>query len=467
MLKKATQLSEIYGAISTKPLEETQDMAQFYSETLDTVRGNGVDTRMVLDLTNRFGGEWLKASLAGHPGCGKTTELNRLVADPQVAEKYVPIRFSALSDLHASAFDTADVLETMLIRLIEEASKPVLQGGAGISFGDELLEELNRWFATYTTKEIKTTSRETSMEGGLSMGQIPVLSRLLTLTGTAKKVNRNANSRTEEVVLQRKRNLPELVTLVNKTLDICHKFLQVKQQKQWLFIGDDFEKDGVSRERIKRLMYEDCGHLQELNAHFIITLPIWLIYSSDMPSLFIPSQHRYLLPDVPVYTPKHQHNVKGQKELSLLMEKRVQKNLFSTKAWNRLIVASGGNLRDLFFLFMEASSNAIISKKLRVGEVEVDKAVLRLLSDYLRSLAVTDEEYKAGITADVKTDRLVQIYEDGSLREIADPIMLSLLYSRVVQEFNGSNWYGVHPVVVDILQDRNDLKGTNFAGTRF
>ena len=39
-----------------------------------------------------------------------------------------------------------------------------------------------------------------------------------------------------------------------------------------------------------------------------------------------------------------------------------------------------------------------------------------------------------------------------------DPILHSLLNSRAVQEFNGERWFGVHPLVVDILIEQEMLK---------
>ena len=38
-----------------------------------------------------------------------------------------------------------------------------------------------------------------------------------------------------------------------------------------------------------------------------------------------------------------------------------------------------------------------------------------------------------------------------------DPVLYALLRSRAVQEFNGERWFGIHPLVVDILAKQNKI----------
>jgi hypothetical protein len=466
MMTRANQLEDVYRTISVEPLEKSGEVGAFYSETIDNVRGGGVHIAMALRLGRSHMGEWFKASLTGHPGGGKTTELRRLVQEARIASQYESIFFSAVTDLNANAFETADVLEVMLIALLEKAQVPASQGGAGIMFAEDLLREIDAWFATYTLEETRTASRENSMEGSIGIKEIPLLNRVVNVLGSWKGMIKNASSRSEKMVLQRQQKLPDLVALVNKTLRVCNQFLQVKQQKQWLLVGDDFEKDGVSRERLKQFFCTDGVHLKDLEAHIIFTLPVWLVYSSDQKALPFSEQNRFVLPDVPVFQPDHTPHVQGRAELSLLLEKRVARGLFEPSAWKRLIVASGGNLRDLFFLVADAADEALIKKETVVNDERANRAVLKLLSNYFRGLTVTKEEYAEKITGQTKAACLKSIYDNASKRELADPITLSLLYSRAVQEFNGDVWYGVHPVVVDILQDQGNLERSRRGGTR-
>ena len=40
---------------------------------------------------------------------------------------------------------------------------------------------------------------------------------------------------------------------------------------------------------------------------------------------------------------------------------------------------------------------------------------------------------------------------------MTNPVLYSLLSARAVQEFNGQRWFGVHPLVVDVLAAQGKL----------
>lgn len=61
------------------------------------------------------------------------------------------------------------------------------------------------------------------------------------------------------------------------------------------------------------------------------------------------------------------------------------------------------------------------------------------------------------MTYEDKADRLVRIYNGEKEAQITDPVLYSLLDARAVQEFNGERWFGVHPLVVDILVKQERL----------
>jgi len=64
-----------------------------------------------------------------------------------------------------------------------------------------------------------------------------------------------------------------------------------------------------------------------------------------------------------------------------------------------------------------------------------------------------------------KLARLLAVYGQVPDNDIPDPVLYSLLRGRAVQEFNGDGWFGVHPLVVDILKDQQHLKPQDPGGT--
>jgi hypothetical protein len=52
---------------------------------------------------------------------------------------------------------------------------------------------------------------------------------------------------------------------------------------------------------------------------------------------------------------------------------------------------------------------------------------------------------------------LSAFYNGDQEAQVTDAVVYSLLRSRAVQEFNGSRWFGVHPLVVDILVKQEEI----------
>ena len=64
-----------------------------------------------------------------------------------------------------------------------------------------------------------------------------------------------------------------------------------------------------------------------------------------------------------------------------------------------------------------------------------------------------------------KSKRLVEVYNRAPDHDVPDKILYSLLRGRAIQEFNGVGWFGVHPLVVDILKEQEHLKPQDPGGT--
>ncbi len=117
---------------------------------------------------------------------------------------------------------------------------------------------------------------------------------------------------------------------------------------------------------------------------------------------------------------------------------------------------AGGNLRDLFSLVNYAADSAQLRSAQTVGQSDVGEAIVHLRSAYERRLGQSPYDSEK-VTYQNKADRLKQIYEGDSKAQVADEVIYSLLRSKAVQEFNGQRWFGVHPLVVDILVKQKEI----------
>jgi hypothetical protein len=226
--------------------------------------------------------------------------------------------------------------------------------------------------------------------------------------------------------------------------------------REWLFIGEDFDKSGIPSMLTETFFVAHANVLRDLRANLIFTVPIGLVYSERGPQLAFPPDRIHCIPDTPVFNRQHKAHGAGMNAIRRVLEARVAPDLFEPGQADSLIVASGGNLRDLFSLVAEASDTALLRKAAKIGEADVTSAIRELRNVYLRRLGQSPFD-AAEVSYPDKAARLVGIYDNEPDASVPDKVLYSLLHARAVQEFNRERWFGVHPLVVDLLVDQKRL----------
>ena len=387
-----------------------------------------------------------KACIMGHPGVGKSTEISRLLIDTD--EKFCAIRFSATTALDPNNFRPLDVLLVMIIEITEQTGK--LAGKPS----NELLKKVWQWFSI----ETDTWQQEKQLEIGVSAGagaqKDSLWNQVLGLFADIKGEMRFASTRNKEVTEYRLRRLKDLIPIANELIDECNLLLKNVIGKEWLFIGEDFDKAGISSGRIEELFITYANLFSELKTHLIFNVPIGLYYSAGATRLPFPPDCSLVIPDTPVYDASNIENESGCSALQAVLDSRMDIGLFEERQALRVILASGGNLRDLFHLVNYAADGAIINGKCKIEAEEVSEAIANLRNNYERRLGQSPYDTKE-ITYNDKATRLVKIYGNDREAYMTDVVLYSLLLARAVQEFSresdGERWFGIHPLVVEIL----------------
>jgi len=452
-LTPATNLDEVWKTLSNAPLTEEPEFTAFYRKDVNDVRGNDKIAVMQRGLRQRFGGAFYKTLLMGHPGVGKSTEMTRLAIS--LKDKFRVIRFSAQSDLHPAGFKPFDVLLVMMIKLVDEVHLLVNEVGETAYPPEELLREIVGWFDSekITTKNDLQKDIDASAEAGVKLE----LHKLLSIGATLKGEIKYTTSRTQEIVQYRLNALSNLIKLLNRLIGECNEILRRTSKCEWIFIGEDFDKAGIPRELTEDLFINYSNILEDLQTHLIFNVPVELAYS-EKKSRF-PIDLVGIL-DTPVFDEHHDSHALGRDALKTVLEARINSNLFGSGEMNRLIVASGGNLRDLFDIVSKAADNAALAGRDSIEAEDREFAINDKRLDYKRRLG--DAPFNAqAISYDERVKRLLSVYNQEPGNGIADAHLYSLLTARAVQEFNGKGWYGVHPLVVDILIDDGKIKTTD------
>jgi hypothetical protein len=456
LFEPAASLEDVYKTLSTEPLLTDREIQAFYRFGLNEVRGGDKVANMALGLERSWGADFYKAFLIGHSGVGKSTELTRLVE--KMSGRFRAIRFQVTNDLDPGNFKPFDILLLMMIKIVEETAKPMEDGGAGKAPSEGLLQTVVDWFAAEETTV--TQSRKTGVEAAAGIGPpaTSVWQKVTGLFANLKGEMKYAADRSTKIVDYRLLRVSALINLVNKLLADCYVLLRTATKREWLFIGEDFDRAGIPTSLVEDFFLNHANILKDIQAHTIFSIPIGLVYSERATQLPCPSDRIHIVPDTPVFDRSHKPSREGRAALQQILLARVSPKLFERNQMKRVIVASGGNLRDLFVMVNQAADSAILrrSAKGTIGKTDVDRAINSSRTDYERKLGVGPFDV-AKLTYPEKAARLVDIYEGKPLAQIPDPVLYSLLNARAVQEFNGERWFGVHPLVVDVLETQRLL----------
>jgi len=456
---KAQRIQDIYKAFDPAPLTSPSELHDFYVDDLNALRGSDKIKALALELKRQHSRGFYKAFVMGHAGVGISTELSRL--EQAVRAQFRTFRLSANTDLDPVNFKPFDVILRVALGLAEETAKPVKEGGAGSPLPEALTRDLLDWFAVEKTT-VKTGYDVTvKADAGIKPPAAALWEKLLGLNAALKLEAKRSSGRSKELVEYREKNVGQLIDLANKVIHDCNDRLRTVTRREWLVIGDDFDKPGIPEERISEFFITYGNILSDLVCHMIVDIPIGLGHSSRANQLPATFDGPFNFPDTPVYQKNHTPHGPGRAALHRVIEQRMDPLLFEDGQQERLIVASGGNLRDLFSLIITASTNAELREDnpAHITMADVDPAIAELRKEYRDHLGETAYDVEKP-TLGAKLDKLAAIYLGKPEAELHDPALYSLLHARAVQEFNGLSWFGVHPLTVDFLNrlDRPDLK---------
>jgi hypothetical protein len=460
----ASRVQDIYKHTSSEPLRPEQ-FDDWYRD-LSAVRGEQFLGRLQMALDRAYGARPYQAFVMGHSGSGKSTELTRLC--DRVKGRFSALKLNASSELDPGAFEPFDVLLITLEEVITRTAKPKADGGANTRVSDAKLGRIREWLGQVEAVRTTETGVEATAEAGLGVKGDTLWATVLGLFGAIRGEARFASSRTRAVREYQLGHLSDLITLANEVFDEANAAMVKACGREWLIVWEDFDKPGFADEKVQDLFLK-YGHLwTNLRCNLIATIPIGLGYSDSAARLPLPAERRFVVPDPAVFDRQHQRDQAGRAALLDLLGARVALTLFASGQAEAIVAGSGGNLRDLLSLVNRAADNALLRDPhvTSIQAADVVEAMGWLRGNYLLRLGESPYEEKPVPFAE-KVARLLAIYHGAPESVVPDRTLYALLRTHAVQEFNHERWLGVHPLVVDILEDQGHFAGqTPAAGTR-
>jgi len=372
--------------------------------------------------------------LAGHRGCGKSTELRGLQRSLE-EDGYFVVRFEVDADIDLEDTEPTDILLAM-IRNLESRLRE-----ANLILDPKLLDDFLLWFGEVVLEKTERSAIEAELSSEISIGgEIPLFAKLLarftgqlkTGTESKKHVRRKLDPQISEL-LERGR----LLTIA------AREKVRKAGRKDLVMIVDNLDRIALKERGDGRtthdVLFAERGELYgRLGCHSVLTLPISLVFSPKQATLGAVFSDLYVLPMVKIAKKGTRRAWKpGRRLLEELLRQRLDLDLLlETGATDQLIDASGGHPRELMRLVQDA---VLFVDNPPVSRTAVRKAVRRLSNGYDRS--IPEEHWP----------KLARVYRDQKVKN--DEAHQLMLFNLSVLEYqNEDRWCDVHPAILELPQ---------------
>jgi len=423
-LELLAKFQQIYKDLDLFPLVEAEDIAKFRVDYGLEVK---VRLRREIEASEKNG----KFIFAGHRGCGKSTLLKRLANE--MADQHYVVFFSIADLIEMTAVTHTNILYAIALLMLSHAQK------LGVNIAEDIRETVLGW--NITTRK-RTEGEETTGELGFEIEFLDVF--------TAK--------------LQREKSFRDELetTFIKKISDLVGKIdrlaaaIQIKTQKPVIVIIDDLDKldlplvEAIYRNNIKALFSPQI--------RIVFTIPVSAIQEPQvMGALNSEGVVRpHLFPVAKFFARGDRHNPEVEpiaKNLNVflkVLDKRIPEGLIEPQTARAMVLKSGGVMRELVRIARECCTECMVQIEIEPDreDIVIDQEILNAALQNLR------HDFTRQIGSSLY-DLLVEIYNTSEVEDSSNQGFVKLLHGLMVLEYeNASLWYGVHPIVVDLLKQK-------------
>ncbi|HTX91572.1 MAG TPA: hypothetical protein VMC09_10180 [Anaerolineales bacterium] len=358
-----------------------------------------------------------KFFFSGHRGCGKSTELLHLMANPEVQKKYWPINFSIREESDIIDLDFRDILLAIGSRMFRDYRK------SGGRLPEQLLKELNGWRGK-VEEEVKTIhSGRAAIEIGAG------LDAFFSNTGLKMKLEPVTRAEIRQVF---EKDITGLIAVINNIATAIYS----KEHRIPLILIDDLDKPDLDMAR--SIFHDRREIMMQPNVAIIYTVSSALFYSKEFDAI---RDQAIFLPNIKLH-PHHEPEVKdkdGFQTLRRFVHLRIDPNLVDSLALEDAISFSGGVFREMARIMRTAIGRARRRHAVKVDIVDVEWATTEIRNEYRRILDKDDLEI------------LKQVHAQNRL-EYDDRLRPLLQLLAILEYRNGENWCDVHPVLRRLIE---------------
>lgn len=372
-----------------------------------------------------------KILFTGHRGCGKSTELNRLLNDSEVRQTFLVVPFSLadiLDPLDLGYVDLLIAIEAGLYRAARES-------------GVKIPEELARLLADFWVPQgepIGFLKKEKD-------SPLELLDRWFdSLVGPYGKLRLEAASR--EYL---RRALASTVSLLITHIAWLVATVRAQAGRSVLVAIDDLDKPDIAT--AQELFYRHATALTQPPCKILYTIPIALLYTAEFRPVSRNFSGWFVLPNIKVQNRDGSPNEAGRAIMREMVERRMSLELITPEALDFLIGMSGGVMREMTTLMQLACNEARVTGKGQIDLPIAQRAVAFIRNEYQRSLRVEHYQQLRLVARDKQVREIHRVQRRPGEEE-AELALLELLHNLSILEYcNEDSWWDVHPIVAPLL----------------
>ncbi len=440
-----TTLDELKRILNPKPLSSDQ-LDELFVETDDARDPNLSRRQVIADSLSEDAAA--KVLLAGHRGTGKSTELVKFCSEHQ--DRFTFAQLSIVSDGDPATVNVEDLLvliaETVLRKMDDR----------GIQLDEGNLERIYGWF----DKTYKIGERTRDFHGEVSGGagtQDSFFAKLLGLTAAFNAGVRVGSTAVRKTVREEESRLPDLAAHCGRLLAEAELAVFRKDTTHLVLVVEDLDKIDVGP--ADRLFIDNPRPLAGLPVKAVFTAPIFLFFN---PRSAILESHfeKVTMPMIKLVDQDGNRHETGWRAIRDILRHRIDlAACIDDDAVDLAIAKTGGVLRHLFETLRTAAQAA--GQAHRRGRRDQERIIysdVRYGLDQMKTKLINrigvmglPDDFK-GITTDHLFERLKELTPPQQAE--SNRVNLLLMQAQALLEYNGKQWHGVHPLVLEYLDER-------------
>ena len=382
-----------------------------------------------------------KIIFTGHRGSGKSTLLSEFCY--RIRDRYFTVFFSISDIIEMSDVNHVNILFAMAVQLMETAEE------RQVEIGSKTKKDFYKWFSKHTYTESSSIDSSVEIEAGAEAGGGAWFAKFFAKLKATLKANSVIR---EEIKTEFARRISDLVDRIN---DIAVA-IQAASKQEVLVVIDDLDK--LDLDIVDRVYRNNINTLFQPSFRIIYTIPMAATRDKPLRGILRNATNNQIqsmwamkffargedLTTNPVPA------AEAMEVFEQILYKRMPRQLIEPEVAQMLILKSGGALRELIRLASQCCQLCLVQLRrdpnnqdmIVTGEI-MQKAVTNLRIEFTEPLGQNDYEV------------LAQVYSDYAPEDGMNETFLDLLHNLYILEYrNDDLWFGIHPIVQEILQKR-------------